>query len=226
MKTSWTIAAVGLWAALASPARADVVTLTTTNPPGTPLTMAPNATSGLMTVGVANTAAPVDRMTGWFFTLMIVPDAGSTGTVTFASPPTGSPAHPPNYIFAQSFVGINVTNAGNLLRAFDDDNDVNGTPVPQAGASLLQLSFASSPTANGTFGVFAQEGQSNTGWTNQAGVTQFFGNVPNGTGSIRIAEVSVTGVPEPGTLVLTGLAGLAVAARRRRQNQPRRGGTS
>src|SRR5829696_5535061 len=173
----WTAALV-LGATVGPAARADVITLTTTHPVGTPLTMAENSVSSTDTVRIVNLNPPADAMTGWFITLA-----------------TGSPPHPPGYIFSQSFIGISVTNTGGTLRAFDEDNNLAGTQVPQAGASLLDLTYQASPVASGMFGIYALPGAANTGWTDQNAAPQFFQNVPSGGGSpVLIGQVFV--VPE------------------------------
>ena len=193
-------------ALLASAARADVITLTTTNPTGSPLVMGPSATSGIMSVLIQNTAAPAgNNMQGWIMDLMIIGDAGATG-LTFASPASGNVVHPPNYIFTTSFPpGIAATNTGTELKANDSDNNVAGTAVPQSPTfkTLLDLSFSATAGAGGTYGIYAVHGSFNTSWNDQVPNTQFFQGMPNDVATTRIGEV-VVGVPEPGTLALTG----------------------
>jgi hypothetical protein len=204
-------------ALLAPAVRADVITLTTTNPPGSPLVMAAGSTSGIMTARVTNTAAPAGtNMQGWAIDLLIVGDAGATG-LTFASPTTGNPAHPPNYIFTTSFPpGIAVTNSGTQLFANDSDNNLAGTAVPQTPKTLLDVMFNATAGASGTFGIFAVHGSFNTSWSDQNGATQFFQGMPNDVAMTRIGDVRVNTVPEPGTLVLTGLAASAWLGCRKR----------
>jgi hypothetical protein len=220
MKQFW-IAAVALSLGSAA-ARADAITLTTTNPPGSPLTMQANSQSATLTVRVVNMNAPVDAMTSWFMTLTIVPNSGATGTLTFATPTTSTIAsptpHPSNYIFAQSFEGIVVTNSGSQLRGDDEDNNLSGTAVPQAGKTLLDLTFLASSTASGTFGIYALQGPGSTNWSDQTFNTQFFQNVPatGGTGTVLIGQVFV--VPEPAcVLAVAGLASVGLAVWRRRR---------
>jgi len=70
---------------LAGGAQADVI-LSTSNPPGTPLSMTAGSTSGPMFVNVVSNNPPNDIMAAWSFQLSIVPEAGTTGTLTFQDP--------------------------------------------------------------------------------------------------------------------------------------------
>ena len=88
-------------------------------------------------------------------------------------------------------------------------NVAAGVPVPGSpGANLLQMDFLASSNASGLFGIYAVEGAANTQWTDPTVTTQFFTNVPDGTGMVLIGEVLVTGqaVPEPSSLGMLGLA--------------------
>jgi hypothetical protein len=205
---------------LACGASAGVV-LSTSNPPGTPLSMNPGSTSGQMLVNVVSDNPPNDVMAAWNVTLAIVPEPGATGTLTFQDPATGTPPNPPNYIFDGNGLGIVATNTGSQLNANDffDPSGGPGAVVPGSpGANLLAMDFLASPNASGLFGIYALEGAALTQWTDANSTTQFFTNVPDGTGMVLIGEVEVLGVvPEPSALVLAGTAmvfGLGVARRR------------
>ena len=192
---------------LGSSARADF-TLGTSAPPGTPLTMTAGTTSGPMLVNVVSNNPSQDVMTAWNVTLKIIPDAGTTGTLTFQDPATGTPPNPPNYIFGSGGLGIAATNGGSQLSA--NDFDVSGASGP--GANLLQMDFLASPSALGLFGIYAVQGATSTQWTDTVPSTQFFSNVPDGTGTALIGEVLVTqAVPEPGSIVLLGMGSAALA---------------
>ncbi len=206
------LAVLGL---MASSARAGVV-LSTSNPPGTPLTMGAGTTSGSLFLNVVSDNPPNDVMAAWNIQLAIMPDAGATGTLMFQDPTTGTPPNPPNYVFGSNGLGIGITNGGTTLIASDffDPNVGLGAPVPGTpGANLLQMDFLASSNASGLFGIFAVEGAF-TQWNDSNLNVQSFTNVPNGTGLIRIGEVLVSqsAVPEPASLQLLGLAGATLAS--------------
>lgn len=148
-----------------------------------------------------------DVMSGFQLDLKVLPDAGASGTVTFATAQL-----PPNYIFA-SDTGLVTSNMGSELTANDFDtqlasnNPPGGTTVPMSPstANLLSVTF-SAPGASGTFGIYAVEGKGNTEWTDPSFGDNFFDNVPDGTGMDRIGEIVVAGtIPEPSSWVLLGL---------------------
>ncbi len=215
------IAFLGLWDC---GVRADIALLTS-NPPGTPLSMDAGTTSSSMLVSVVSDDPTQDVMSAWFFSLEIVPDVGATGTLMFEEPSSATPANPSNYVFDGNGLGIFASNGGNQLSANDffDISVGPGASVPGApGANLLSMNFVASPTAMGLFGIYALRGAADTQWTDGNATTQFFSNVPDGTGLVRIGEVLVIPtVPEPNTLTLVGL-GVGVLAGwrlRRSRNQ-------
>jgi hypothetical protein len=217
---------VAVFGLLAGVARADLALLTS-NPPGTPLTMDAGTTSGPMLVDVVSDNPPQDVMAAWAFQLVIITDAGAAGVLTFQDPATGISPNPPGYVFGSAGLGIVVTNAGNQLEANDffDPGTGPGAIVPGApGAGLLQMTFLASSGASGLFGIYAVRGAASTEWTDSNVVTQFFSNVADGTGNVRIGEVLVSQVvPEPASLVLFALGGaILVGGRWRRVHQTSR----
>jgi hypothetical protein len=200
---------------MADGARAGVV-LGTDYSSGTPLSMTAGTTSGPMLVDVVSDNAPNDVMGAWNFQLVIVAGAGATGTLVFQDPANSTtPVPPANYIFGTDGFGMSVVNTGSSLTADDFYyNLASSTPgvvVPGSpGANLLQMDFLASSGASGSFGIYAMEGAGITQWTDSGFKTQYFTNVPAGTGLVEIGAVMVSpqSVPEPSSL---GLLGLAVA---------------
>jgi len=202
---------------LTGSARAGLV-LSTSNPPGTPLTMSAGTTSGPMLVNVVSDNPPNDIMAAWNVQLEIIPGSGASGTLTFQDPATALPSPPPpNYIFGGNGLGIEVTNGASTLSANDffDPTVGPGVSVPGSpGANLMQMDFLASLNASGLFGIYAVEGPASTQWLDSDANTQFFTNVPVGTGTVQIGEVLIAhaqSVPEPLSLLLLGLAGTALA---------------
>jgi hypothetical protein len=193
--------------------------LGTDYPAGSPLYMTAGSTSELMTVNVSGNTSQ-DIMLAWQINLVIAPENGASGTLTFQDPgtfsnPSGPYApNPPNYVFGNQGFGINTSNTGGELTANDFDlNGFSGT-----GGNLLQMDFSATSNASGLFGIYALEGQANTVWTDSNYSTQLFTNVPDGTDMVLIGEVDVISsgvvqaVPEPSSLMLCmmGSATLAV----------------
>ena len=225
-KLALTIAFLGV---LPAGLQAGEVTLATSNPPGTPLTMTPGTTSGAMFVDVFSNNPPnTDAMAAWSFQVEIVAQPGATGTLTFQDPATGTPSNPPNYVFGANGLGIAATNTGTVLSANDFFNPSAGAGalVPGLpGVNLLQMDFSASSTASGLFGIYADEGVAKTQWTDSNFATQLFANVPDGTGTVLIGEVRVAPVPEPSSLCLFLSGGTALVGyrlRRRYRPDPKR----
>jgi hypothetical protein len=153
---------------------------------------------------------------------MIIPNAGATGALTFQDPATGTPANPFNYIFGNNGLGIVATNSSNELSANDFFDPTAGPGAAVAGtpaANLLSMDFLASPTASGLFGIYAVEGTALTEWTDSNFDTQFFTNVPNGTGTVHIGDVLIP-VPEPASIfMLLGPLAVALACLDRRGNR-------
>jgi hypothetical protein len=195
---------------LPTAARADLI-LGSSNPTGNPLDVAAGATSGPFFVNVSSSTGS-DVMAAWQFNLVIVAEAGATGTLAFQNPATGTPANPTNYVFGSNGLGIVATNGGGTLSANDffDPSVGPGATVPGGlGANLLQMDFLASAGASGLFGIYALQGPGNTLWVDGNLTEQFFSNVPDGTGMVLLGDVQVqaanAATPEPSALALLGL---------------------
>lgn len=212
------------WTLCTTSLQADFV-LESDAPVGTPLVTNAGFNSSAMTIRVfdqTNGSNPEDNVSGFNVMLMIEPQSGATGTLTFASPLTGSGvAEPSNYLFASvSNFGLDVTNTGSEIVFFDFDDlfsggvDVGGAP----GFNMIDLTFEASMDASGLFNIVAVPGTGNTEWTDSAAPTQMeqsFVNVPSLGGNVAIGQVSVTAIPEPSGLLLCGaVAMLAWLSRR------------
>src|SRR5262249_16717440 len=117
------------------------VNLGTSNPPGTPLTMRAGTTSGPILVHIITDTPVQDLMAAWNVELEIISNAGTTGTLKFQDPATGTPPNPSNNIFDGNGLGIAAADDGSYLSANDflDPTVGLGMPVPGApGANLLQ----------------------------------------------------------------------------------------
>jgi PEP-CTERM motif len=195
---------------MAGEARAGFL-LDTSNPPGSPLIMTAGSVSGTMSLSVVSNNPSQDVMAAWNVHLEVIADAGATGTLTFQDPAIGTPPNPPSYVFGANGLGIASTNSASQLSANDffDPGVGPGATVPAPGANLLLMDFLASPGAAGLFGIYAVQGAAFTQWTDGGQTTQFFTNVPDGTGTVRIGEVRA--VPEPSSLVMLGLAGATLA---------------
>jgi hypothetical protein len=212
---------VGLvFATIVVPAQATLV-IATDHPSGTPLVVAPGATSSDLTAFVFDpapaSAVPADNLTAYQVRLTIVPQGGSLGTLTFATPTTGTATPPSNYVLAGANFGIAATNSGSGLFFFDFNFPfAGGVDVPDSpGKNLLAMTFSASMDAAGLFDIVALAGAVNTVWTDNGmpPSTREFNNVPLAGGPVVIGQVDVTAViPEAGALASLALVGCVVVA--------------
>ena len=173
-----------------------------------------SALSPSVLIGVLNsqTVNDPDLLAGWQLNLMLQPQAGATGTLRFNSatlPVSG-------YLLEGNSAGLiaNVGAGGTALTAFDDDDTLPlGVSVPASGNSLLALDFRTLDNARGTFGLVALAPPGGfTQWGDASPADRFFTNVPSGATS-PIVLATITLVPEPSTIVLSGLAALLFAGK-------------
>ncbi len=198
--------------------RAASISLVIDSLSGGPLTMLPNTTSDESLLSVQNDTFPNsigEFLSGYQVALQIVPQAATTGSVTFASPVTGSLlAEPANYVFSSvDNLGLDATNSGDELFLFD--LDLSATDVPTApGNNIAAMTFLASSDAVGLFDIVAIPGAANSVWTDDFFRSRDFANVPAIGGPVVIGQIMV--VPEPSGLSLCSVCLLGYLNRRRR----------
>jgi hypothetical protein len=168
------------------------LTLLTNAPPGTPLVLTPFTTSNQLLVSVVNATSvdpPSEFMTAWEFRLVIMPDAGTVGSLQF-----NAGAKPSPYVFDSVInSGAPSGTANGVFTALDTTIPTNvGVQIPTApGANLQLISFTPSADAIGMFGIYAKDA-ADTFWVDaNSNHVRTFVNIPNSVGLIRIANVFV-----------------------------------
>jgi hypothetical protein len=218
---------VSLVVAAGSSARADVIALTTG---GYTDTIFPSSTSSAMTVSLTNSnVTGTLPLAAWSVGLRVVPTGGATGTVSIN---TGSLAYPTpasNNILTSPFplAAPQFFTSGTDVTVNASQSTFIGEAVPASGKSAFTVTFSSSPTANGTFNVFAFNDLAGTAtnWTDDVGFSNnAFSNAPFVAGNVLLlGQINVVPVPEPTSLALMGLfagGGAAWAGWRRRRRGP------
>jgi len=187
-----------------------------------PLVMSPGQVGGgSIVASVTNSDAvppATDNLAGWQTSLILIPDAGATGTIGFLGA-----ALPASYLLAGINFGLSTTistttTTNDSLFAFDVNFPfTGGVPVPVApGAGLLEMEFSASGDASGSFGLFALGGLGATEWSDNAAAgpsAREFANVAS-TGATRIGEIRI---PEPASVLLLGCGLVALAGGRSRR---------
>ncbi|MAE66545.1 MAG: hypothetical protein CMJ18_19930 [Phycisphaeraceae bacterium] len=192
-------------------------------------------TSGDMLVDIFSdvvTSDPAEHLSGWQVTLVVRPDPGAAGTVSF----TAATEPSADYVLESLPVTLGVTtipapipSLATTLTIIDGELafPVSGVAVPDgSGANLLDLMLSASINARGSFGLFLDQNVPLSVWTD-AGTTsnQFFANAIDVDGLARIGDIQVIAapgvpgvVPEPlsALTVLWSLAALGAWLRRRR----------
>jgi hypothetical protein len=221
------IASLGL--AIVTPAEGGDLLLGT----GESLSWAPSTqpASPTFTVSVQNPGGAVtEQVLAWSLGLAITPEAGASGTVSFATA-----TQPSNYLFASDSSGITLTPPTSPVQLLANDVATdNGQVVPSTGANLLALTFSASAGAHGVFDIVAY-GNSVAGsyWIpndstfseTAFGNAPFAANDPAGFGPpVTLGTLTVlqpASVPEPhsASLLLCGsAAGLLLYRRVRRRH--------
>jgi hypothetical protein len=211
--------------AIAAPTRAASLLL------GTGETVSWNTStqsSPTLNVSVQNPGGAVtDPVTAWQLGLAIAPEAGATGSVSFA---TFGP--PSNYLLNGDSLGIISMKATAPVQLLVGDLSVDtGVVVPAAGANLLALTFSASSGTTGKFDIVTYgdpaQGSNWISGNDPAATPVAFGNVPFPPNEfpgppvpLGILTVTQNGaVPEPQSalLLLFGGGSVLVYCRGRRR---------
>lgn len=211
------VAVVGLFE-VAAPARAQTELVPTpvsiSSPPLFEVELFPGDVSPTVTAGVAGAEA----ITGIQLSLIVAPDAGAAGTLDFNSVAFAAS----DFLFGGGNLGLNQSVGSGALFAATSSTDVGGV-VPGPGQDqFVDFDFTASPDASGTFLVTAVPGSADTAWFDSAFGEQFF-TFSGSTLDTSTVIGRVTVVPEPGSLILTGVAALGLAGyglRRRLRPKP------
>ena len=183
----------------------------TTSPPLFEVDVSPGGISPTITMGIAGPNA----IAGIQLSLSLAPDAGAVGTLGFNSVAFAAT----DFVFAGGNLGLNSTLGTGTLFAATSSTTLGGV-VPGAGLSnFVDFDFAASPGASGTFLVTAIPGSTDTVWFDSAFQEQSF-NFSGSALNTPTVIGQVTVVPEPGSLILSGVALLGFAGyclRRRRR---------
>ena len=185
---------------------------------GNLLSMSPGANSSLVLSATnANAGSSVTTFNGWTLGLQLLPQGGATGTLTMtgiSNPTTNSALTVPD---TPTFINSTLNTATNGTTAYKyvGISNVDATTTTFAlgqSLNLMSLAMSSSAGAAGTWNLYAvNQSPSQSAWLDVTGLGTDYGNVPatNGT-SLLVGTVTV--VPEPGSMVLAGLAGVVVFA--------------
>ena len=138
-----------------------------------------------------------ENLTAWQLTLTIVPERGASGTVSIANVLQAT-----RYLLEGINLGFRYTVTGgatvrDTLVAFDLNFPFSGgARVPVTGSGLMDVSFAASANAAGTFGLYATPDVGSSEWSDNTegqSAARAFENLPAGA-AVRIGEIRV--VPE------------------------------
>ena len=193
---------------------------------GKSVSMSPGANSVvLLSATNANAGTSVTNFNGWTLGLQLLAQAGATGTVTMTG--ISNPAVNPALTVpdTETFNNALLTTATNGTTAYKyvGISNVDATTTTFAlgqSLNLASLAVSSSSTASGVWNLYAvNQSPSQSAWLNVTGLGTDYGNLPaiNGT-SLLLGTVSV--IPEPGPMLLAGLAGIVVCSVCGRRRKP------
>ena len=193
---------------------------------GKSVSMSPGANSVvLLSATNANAGTSVTNFNGWTLGLQLLAQAGATGTVTMTG--ISNPAVNPALTVpdTETFSNALLTTATNGTTAYKyvGISNVDATTTTFAlgqSLNLASLAVSSSSTASGVWNLYAvNQSPSQSAWLDVTGLGTDYGNLPaiNGT-SLLLGTVSV--IPEPGPMLLAGLAGIVVCSVCGRRRKP------
>lgn len=216
---------VALWlVGSAMPARADLIRIGSLD-----ATLNPNDTASYVvrlfndTTG-GNQSAAANRLFGWNLSLLVVPQPGSSGTVTIGTP--AYPAapliplanvSPSNAPTALAFGGFPTAAPGNYLYTSATDGGIASYSVSNTGSPIMQFPLTSTG-ASGTFRLVAVNNDASnteTYYTDGTGTDRIFSNSFSAQPGYSLGTATTLGtitiVPEPGGPALALLAGCVIA---------------
>jgi|688.fasta_scaffold150647_3 hypothetical protein len=185
---------------------------------GKVLSMGAGANSSLVLSATnTNSGTSVTNFNGWTLGLQLLPQGGATGTVTMTgitNPATNQALtvpDTPTFFNSTLNTATNGTTAYKYVGISNVDNTTTTFALGQS-LNLANLAVTSSAGAAGTWNLYAvNQSPSQSAWLDVTGLGTDYGNLPatNGT-SVLVGTVTV--VPEPGSLLLAGLSGVALCA--------------
>jgi hypothetical protein len=215
-RAAWLFAALAT-VIVAGPAHAATITLGTSSS----LTLQQGA-SGTFTFTAANDAGAITNFLGWTLGIQVLPAGTTSGSISIGSllVPSANPILSGtlggNIDFTAPTVGT-LANSGTIngstqftffgMSANDEFRTVNASTT----YNLAALSFLASPTASGTWNVYAVQQQGPTAWksywTDENLTDTPFGNWPSSpVGNTAVLVGTITAVPEPSTIALLGMS--------------------
>jgi hypothetical protein len=173
-----------------------------------------------------NAGTSVTTFNGWTLGLQLLAQAGATGSVTITG--ISNPAVDPALTVPDTATFINaVLNSatnGTTAYKYVGISNVDATTTTFAlgqSLNLASLAVSSSSTASGVWNLYAvNQSPSQSAWLDVTGLGTDYGNLPalNGT-SLLLGTVTV--IPEPGPMLLAGLAGVVVCSKLARRRSLR-----
>jgi len=210
------------------PASATTLSLDT----GKSLTLQPS-TTGSMTFSFTNNAGAItDNFLAWTLGIQVLPAGSVSGTLTLGTltQPVTNPMPIGTYDSTQPTLltlgGSGTINGStNYYQINLTTTEALGTVLGNTSYNMGTLGFTASGAAAGTWNIYAVQQNApfyESYWTDGSLTDTDFGNLPRGAGnsSILLGTVTVSAVPEPGSLAaaaVTGGIAACCAWRRRRK---------